>query len=38
MKYTAIINVAIKLFPNRDIWTLTKEEISKVMEILEDYY
>jgi len=37
MNNLAIINIASKLYPNRDLWQLTKEEMKEVMEIYYDY-
>ena len=38
MSNTALISIASKLYPNRDLWTLTKEERAIVMETYNDYY
>tara|TARA_R110002074_G_scaffold249300_1_gene421149 strand:+ start:1942 stop:2055 length:114 start_codon:yes stop_codon:yes gene_type:complete len=35
---SAIIRIASRLFPGRDLWKLTSEEMSKVMDIYNDYY
>ena len=34
----ALINIASKLYPNRDLWQLTKEEMSIVVETYKDFY
>jgi len=38
MSNSAIIRIASKLYPNKDLWTLTKEEMNKVMDIYNDYH
>ncbi len=38
MSNLALINIASKLYPNKDLWQLTAEEKSKVVEIYNDYY
>ena len=38
MSNLALISIASKLYPNRDLWTLTSSEMSKVMDIYNDYY
>jgi len=38
MSNLALINIASKLYPNRDLWQLTKEEMSIVVETYKDYH
>ncbi len=37
MSDTTLFSIANKLYPNRDLWTLTKEERAIVMETYRDY-
>lgn len=38
MQTGAFISIANKLFPGKDLWELTAEERSEVVEIFEDYH
>tara|TARA_R100000951_G_scaffold93853_1_gene82439 strand:- start:66 stop:182 length:117 start_codon:yes stop_codon:yes gene_type:complete len=38
MSNLALINIASKLYPNKDLWQLTKEEMSIVVEKYKDFY
>jgi hypothetical protein len=33
-----MISIALNLYPDKDIWKLTQNEINEVMEIYYDYY
>ncbi len=38
MQTGAFISIANNLFPNKDLWELTAQERSEVVEIFEDYH
>jgi hypothetical protein len=38
MSNSAIIRIACNLYPNKNLWDLTKEQMNKVMDIYNDYY